>query len=310
MATRSVSAATIAKRKPPAKKAAAKPAAAKPTAMDYGYVESFLKEHPDVGTKVKTAVAQGWTAARLQAEIKTTGWWTSRSESQRQWDILTKDNPAEAQKQLAARHAAIAAQATALGVTLDADMETRLAEQFSASNASAGEMQTAIAHLHSTAQPGQAETGQAAITADSLQAMSTAYGITLSSDSQEKYMQAVLAGDQTTQGLQDHFREQAKVLYRPIADWLDKNPTMTVKDYLSPYMNVAQNELGIPAEQMQVSDPKWSAALSDGNGQPMSVDQWTQKIRTDQQYGWDYTVNARTQASQLAMKLQQTFGAS
>ena len=301
---------TVAK-KAPAKKAPAKKAAAKKTAastMDYGYVQSFLTAHPDVAAKVKAAVAAGWTPARLSAEIKTTGWWTTRTEAQRQADVISKDNPKEYARQIDLKQTDITQQAASMGITLSAVDARNLATQFYTNGSSPGEVQSALAMKFSLGDPSTPVTGTAGETLDSLHGMATAYGVTLDSATAQKYTQQVLAGNTTPQGLQDTFREQAKILYPPIADFLDKHPQMTTTDYASPYLQIAAKELGVPTDQMDLSDPKWSKVLSGGANGAMTADEWTRTFRTDPTYQWDKSSTARSQATSLASTILSKFG--
>lgn len=297
----------------PVKKAVAKkPVVRKPavTAMDYGYVGSFLTAHPDVAAKVKLAVAQGWTPARLQAEMKTTSWWTTRTEAQRQADVLAKDNPQEYARQIALKKADISAQAASMGLNLsDADLSS-MATTFFTNGASNGEMQSALAmKFQMPADASTPITGDAGTTVDALQSLATAYGVPLDATTAQKYTQQVLAGQSTVQGLTDLFREHAKILYPPVASFLDKNPQMTVQDYATPYLQIAAKELGVPTDQMDLTDSKWSKVLTSGANGPMTADEWTKTIRNDPQYQWGKTVAAKDQAAQMATDLQRTFGA-
>jgi len=297
---------------PPAKKAAAAPAKPKPTAMDYGYAAAFLKAHPDVWAKVKAAVAQGWTSTRLQAEIKTTNWWTSRTEAQRQADVTSKDNPAEWQRMVNVKQVEVAQAAQAAGITLSTADLHDMATAFLTNGASPQEMQSAIAmKWHLSTDSTQPVLGQAGQTLDALHTTATAYGVTLDDATAQKYTQQVLAGNMTVQGLTDTFREQAKILYPPIADFLDKNPNATAADYASPYLQIASKELGVPTTEMNIADPKWSKVFTNGaQGTPMTADDWTRTIRTDPSYRWDQTSGAVSQAAQMASQLQKTFGAA
>ena len=280
-----------------------------PTAMDYGYVQSFLTAHPDVAAKIKTAVAQGWTPARLQAEIRTTPWWTTRTEAQRQADVLAKDNPAEYARQIALRKADLATQASAMGLTLsDADLSS-MATTFFANGASNGEVQSALAMKFKMPAEGTAVTGDAGTTVDALQSLATAYAVPLDAGTAQKYTQQVLAGKTTVAGLTDLFREHAKILYPAVASFLDKNPQMTVQDYATPYLQIASKELGVPTGSMDLTDSKWSKVLTSGANGPMTADEWTKTVRNDPQYQWGQTVAAKDQAAQMATDLQRTFGA-
>lgn len=314
--------APAAAKKPPAKKTAAKPqtpaqkkaAAAKKAAekeMDYGYAKAFLAAHPDVWNKVKAAVKGGWTAQRLEAEIKTTAWWTKRTDSQRQADLLSKSNPAEWNRQIDVKAKTLVQQASAMGITLsDADAKA-MATTFTTNGASDGEIASALSMKWQMPTAEDAPiTGQAGMTVDSLHSLATAYGVTLDDTTATNYVRQVLAGKQTAEGLTDVFREQAKVLYPSISDFLDKNPGATTQDYATPYLQIASKELGLPTTEMNLQDSKWNKVLSGGANGPMTADEWTRTVRSDQQYGWDKTVGARDQAAQMATALQRTFGAA
>lgn len=307
---------------PPAKKAPAKKAApprtkaqrqaAQKTAAanaaktaDYGYAAAFLKAHPDVAKKVAQAVKEGWTPSRLQAEIKTTPWWQKRTEAQRQSDVLRTENPAEWQRQINQKIADIHTEASNLGISLSDDDIAKMADQFLTNGSSQGEMQTAIAMKFSM---GSGEvTGQAGQNLDALTKTASDFGVTLDPATAQKMVQDSLANGKTAADYADHFREQAKVLYPGISDWLDKNPTMTSRDYASPYLQIASNMLGQPVDQMDISDPKWSRLFSGNNGQPLSADQWNSTIKTDGQYGWDKTFGAQQDAYQMVDSLRKTF---
>ena len=71
-------------------------------------------------------------------------------------------------------------------------------------------------------------------------------------------------------------------------------------------MSDAQQVLGINKTNMSITDPKWSSALN-GDGMPMSRDQWIRTLKTDKQYGYEYTNNARNEASALADNLISAF---
>jgi len=314
--TRNVSKETIAKRT--AKKAApttrnvskatiAKRAAAK-GAMDYGYVKSFLDAHPDVAAKVALAVKQGWTASRLQAEIKTTDWWKTRTDAQRSADLLKTENPQEWQRQIDQKTADIHSQIANMGITLsDADI-TKMATDFVTNGSSQGEMQSALAMKFSLpSASGTAVTGSAGAAYDAITKLSSDYGVTLDQATAQKMVQDTLANGTNPQDYVDHFREQAKTLYPGISDWLDKNPNMTARDYASPYLQIASSMLGVPTDQMAVSDPKWSRIFSGNQGAPLTADQWNSTIKTDGQYGWDKTFSAQQDAYRMVDNLRTMF---
>lgn len=286
----------------PAKKAVAP----KVTAADYGYAAAFLAAHPDVKRKVDLAVKQKWTAARLEAEIKTTKWWISRTDSQRQWDLLSKENPAEANRQVGEKAAQVTQALSRLGITgLDRAQIVALSKSFVMNGSSDAEIQSALAGKFTLT---ETLTGQAATTVDSLREQANEFGITLSHGDLQKYTQQIIGGQMDAQGFTDVMREQAKILYAPIASALDRG--VTVKQYLAPYLGVASKELGVDPNTIDATDPKWTKFLNSQStpGTPMTVDEALKTIRTDGAYGWNQTTNAKQIAAQAINDFGQMWG--
>lgn len=272
---------------------------------NYGFVDAFLKQHPDVAALINKAKAARWTEARFEAELKNTKWWTTRTDAQRQWDVLSTDNPEEAKRRVAEKQAAITQQAKALGINLSAADLAALARTFVVNGSSDVEIQAALAGRYRI---GEAASGQASVTIDDLRAQAQDYGLKLSDGTLQGYVQQVLAGTATPQSLADQMREQAKILYAPIAGALDRG--LTVRQYLDPYMQIASAETGVPVDQMDLTDPKWTKAISGTNGQPMTTDEWTSVVRKDPRYGWDKGPVAIQTASQFISQFSRLMGAS
>jgi len=284
------------------------PAKPKRVAADYGYAAAFLNAHKDVARKVALAVKQGWTPDRLSAEIKDTPWWRKRTEAQRKWDIISAENPKEARRLVDLKTQQIKQMASTMGVTLSDNQAFKMAGHAASRGSTDPEMQSMLAGMWSLDAEGE-DVGQAGTTVDQLRDLAHDYGVVLDPGTLQKQVQQVLSGNQTSQGLVDLYREQAKTLYAPISDWLEKNPSMTVKDYLTPYMQAAARELGTPPDQMDLTDPKWTKVIYGADGTtPMNLDQWTKTIRSDASYGWDKTMGAKSQALQLAAELRNAFG--
>ena len=277
---------------------------------DYGYVNAFLKQHKDVAKVLKKAVAQGYSAQRAQAEIKGTKWWKTRDESQRQWDVLQAENPAEAERRLRQAEGGIRQRAQSMGIQLEKGDAARYAKRFTVNGSSDVEQAAVLAREFSLPGSGQATTGTASQYEAVIKAHQEAYGITLSRATEANYIRDMLAGRLDTNGIEDVFREQAKTFYPSIAGQIDTG--QTVRQYLSPYMEVASKELGLPSEDMSTTDPRWTKALSGGGDKgkdPMNVDQWTRTIRTDPSFHWDKTLNAQQQAAGMASQIGHIMGA-
>jgi hypothetical protein len=279
----------------------------KKTYADYGFVKAFLDEFTDVKKLVLKAIKDNYTQDRFQMELKNTDWWKKRSDKQRQWDVLSTSNPGEAKKQTADTQKKVSDAATLMGVKLTPAQITALAKTFTANGADDVEIRSVIAGKFAMGKPGTPKTGEAGKSIDALTEEAARYGITLSESQLRAYTRDILAGRKTADGMTDVFREQAKSMYPGAATMLDKG--MTVADITSPYLQIAEKELGVPADQMKLSDPKWTRAITGGQaGTPMNADQWLETVRTDKRYGWDKTDNARQMSAQVTSELSKMFG--
>jgi hypothetical protein len=106
--------------------------------------------------------------------------------------------------------------------------------------------------------------------------------------------------------------EQAKSLFPGLTSALDQG--VTVRQYAEPYLQIAQQELGTNINAISLTDPKWNAAVNQidpktGQRVSMNLSDWTSKIRSDSQYGYDTTEQARTRAAQLSTQLTNMMGA-
>lgn len=290
--------------KPPAKKAAAPKPAPKPTFADYGYVKAFLDKHPDVKAKLDLAIKQGWTPARLEGEVRTTKWYTTRTDSQRKWDLLSTEQPTEAKRQIDAKKAEVNAVASRMGVTLD-DAQLDYYAKFSIRDGkSEAELMASLADRVELAPEGTAQQGDASSVVDSIRQSASDYGVTITDANLLAWTRGSLAGTIDPKALEDTFRESAKALYPPLADILDKG--QTVKGFVSPYLDIASKQLGLMPDQMDLTDSKWTGMIS--GGAVLSADEWTKKLRTDSTYGWNQTEGAKREAMSFVSTLGSIFG--
>lgn len=278
----------------------------KPTYADYGYVKAFLEAHPDVKRKVDAAIKGGWTPARLEGEIRTTKWWTSRTETQRKWDLLSTEQPAEAKRMIEAKSTEIRQIASRMGITLTDDQIENYAKFSVRDGKTDAEMQVSLASRITLADEdsGKPQVGQAATVVDSLRQQAAEYGVTITDQNLQRWTRQIVGGQRDPQELEDTFRESAKALYPPLADILDKG--QTVKGFVSPYLDIASKQLGLAPDLMDLQDSKWTAMIQSGG--ILSADDWTKKLRTDSAYGWNQTDGAKREAMSFVSTLGSIFG--
>ena len=89
---------------------------------------AFLLDEPDVRNILIQAANEGRSPTVVQARLSDTEWWKTRSNSEREWDLLTNVNPGEADSQIEARFSELKSEQSRIGLFItDADLR-RLAE--------------------------------------------------------------------------------------------------------------------------------------------------------------------------------------
>lgn len=109
--------------------------------------------------------------------------------------------------------------------------------------------------------------------------------------------------------LRNNLRDLAKVAYQPFADLLDRG--VSVETIFSPYQRIAASVLEKSADQVALVDAngvptKFASALM--GEKPKSLTDWITTLKSEDKYGWQFTNEAKQQASNLVMKLEKDFG--
>jgi len=136
------------------------------------------------------------------------------------------------------------------------------------------------------------------------------YGYTPSNDE----LTSVLTGTADRKGVvlnQDALiaraRNVAKGNYPQLTEQLDSG--LSLDDIFKNYRSYASRILELDESQIDfVNDPKWSAAFGTKETGPMSLSQWVTELRSNDDYGWQFTQNARDKATNLVMQMEKAFG--
>lgn len=112
---------------------------------------------------------------------------------------------------------------------------------------------------------------------------------------------------------EDVFRQQrvlAKSKYGHLSELIDQG--LTMEDITASYRDEAARLLERDPNAVNMADAMYQTAydFTDESGQKrlMTTGEWVRKLRTDGQYGWDKTENAKREARQLSSSIVQAFG--
>lgn len=291
----------------------------------YGTYAAYLDD-PEWGPILKQANGEapgpdGITATRdeawLEGQLSKTEKWKTTSDTARQFDYLSKTDPATAYREVQKNLYNIRAFAQSEGITMsDRDLNiyaiyaTRLGW-------TPQEIQQNVTAAYKYVS-GQA-TGQAGTDVADLKKLAGDYGVPVSEDTLGTWVTNMIQGKATRDDFITYATGMAKTMYPTISKQLDQG--LTTAQVFDPYRQHAAKLLGLPVDSINLSDPKWNKALTqppaqanpDGKppaamGAPMNLWQWDQNLRSDPQYGYQFTQDAHDQAAALLDTLGKTFG--
>lgn len=149
--------------------------------------------------------------------------------------------------------------------------------------------------------------------ADKIRSIARAYGYNpLDIDSQ---IEAILSGQQYgptgTVLTEESFRQKAQRYAKGQYSWLSDqfDAGLTLNDIMGNYTEIASRVLEIdPSAIDYVGDPKWQEALGTASSGQLPLNQWVQKLKSDPQYGYQYTNQANAEVSKIVSDLEKAFG--
>jgi len=289
-----------------------------------GVYNEFLKEHPDIADLIRRAIkdyknGDEWTDQKFQMEYVKTDFAKDRSKAEEEFDIgMGGPNADTYNKKVEDYTKTLMQNAMRLGVDLSPEEAAAQARAAVRSDLKQTDMdaywQTQYLALteggDATMPGGKAVTGTAAQIQDQLKQAAMNFGVKLDDAMlREKTGMALGQGErwqEWVQGQEGFFRDQAKLLFPNAAHLFDQGKTL--RDIAEPYFSEAADMLGLSAEQMSLTDPKWTGFLNGADGKILSRDEWMRVLRTDPQYGWDKSTKARQSFAGIGDELLSAFG--
>lgn len=290
----------------------------------FGLYGEVLDAYPEFEPLVKSAVAaymqdgKGWTEDRFWQEFNKTQYAQDRTKNEELFDIESIGPNADTyQKKVDDTYAVVKQNALRLGVPVNDQQMRDQARNIVRSDLSQGVVDKWWAAQYGTlAQPGTADQiagqplqGAASQIQKSLQDTARSYGLKISDELlRSKTGEALGQGErwqEYLQGQEDYFRQQAKLMYPNAAALFDSQNLTQISEG---YLQEASSILGTASAEMDITDPKWTAFLNGADGKILSKDEWTRVLRTDSKYGYDKSLNARKEYSNLTDELFTAFG--
>lgn len=125
----------------------------------------------------------------------------------------------------------------------------------------------------------------------------------------EDAVKAYATGEKTIEDIRREAMVQAKHFYPGLADLIDQG--VSVKTVADQYASFAGDILEMPSSSINMMDPKFRVAFDardPKNPRTMSIGEWQTMLKTDPNYGWQYTKTANQQALDIGTTIARAFG--
>ena len=280
-------------------------------AAKFGFAKEFLNSNSEIRGLVEKAVNEGYTLDRFEYELRQTGWYRNRTAAQRDWEVMQKTQPREAQERLTDAKFQIRLMAENLGTSLTDAQVNDFANQMMAYDWDESELRYRVGQAWSYGS-GVHRAGIGYQAHQELTEMANQYGLSLSDSTYQEWARQVASGQSSVEGFRDYMVNQAKGKYVGIAGDLDRG--LTVDQLFDAYRQEAAQILGVNPDTISVTDQGYNGVFTyqePGQTQrrAMTLDEFTRMVRTDSQFGFDGTQNAQSLATGLAAAIQTEFGA-
>jgi len=140
--------------------------------------------------------------------------------------------------------------------------------------------------------------------------MAKQYGVAVSDTTVKQLLQGYVQGTESEQSITAKFQQQAIAAYPALSERLRQGETF--EQVITPYREVASRVLEKDPSQLDFVNSNLSKAFMnnpDGKGErQMSVGEFSEYLRTNREFGYEYTTQAQTKAYQIANTLAQVFG--
>lgn len=273
----------------------------------YGFLAFFL-DNPEIRAILVKAQEKGWGGDEIKGALYKTKFWKTTSETQRQWDLLKKQDPATAQQQTQAMQTNVSTLAKTLGVALTPARLKALTEgALRNGNDENALKQMILAEFDYNAE--KAQTGEIGSVMAKLKQIAGEYLIPQSGDTLEKWTRDIVAGYQDEETFRQMMVGKATGKYPGLADFLTRGGT--VVQYADDYYETAADLLGVPRESINPAEAKWKkplqATTADGKPAVMTGAEWEKELMTNATYGYANSKHGRERASELISGLSEMF---
>ena len=253
-------------------------------------------------------VSTGAGRERIRAEIRKTVYWQTTLTAAKNFDQLTeidRANTVERTKQRLAQ--------TYGNIGLDQTTLNELALNVARNGLTGlGEQQAVYNTVFRVApdRPAQAQRALEGVDADRIRSLGRAYNF----DVTNEQIQSILTGTPerstglvlTEDGLRERMQKAVKGAMPQLAEQIDAG--LTLEDISRNYRRYAASLLEKSEEEIDMFQGPYLEAFGNREQGQLSLGEWTQKVKSDPRFGWQFTNQANRMAGDIALTIARAFG--
>lgn len=274
---------------------------------NYGAAAAYV-EHPEIGPLLRRAASEGWAAQRLDAAIEQTTFWKTTTDAQRQYDLLTKKDPASASKAVDQMVSTINTLLSNEGVegqlseTRVRELATTLVRNGAGQDVIPKTVLAEVTYQTSPFQP----VGRLGAQMSAVKQKADQYLIPVSDQSAFDWAKQIETGQAGPEAFDEYAKQIAKANYGWLADRIDAGAT--VRQLLDPQIQTLSQLWGQDPESLKVQD--LAPVLEHYDGQQyrtMTLSETQKYARSDDRF-WVDNVQGEAEAAKFVQGIAQQFG--
>jgi len=277
----------------------------------YGAYYSIISQNREVADLIARAEAEKWGPEKFDYELEQTGWWKTTSLATRTFDIEMGRDPATVQARIDALAAQIREDALELNIRLSGETLNTIATE--AIRQGWTEQQVTIALGDEAVKSQAGVTGlRYGYYGNKINEIAASYGVSVSDLEFSQLVEKFALGRENEESLTSAFQTRATALFPALSERLMAGETFS--DIVEPYRNRASKilEQDFSASDFMDNDSFAQAVTyigDDGKQRPMTYTEWGQYLRSNREFGYEYTSEAQSRAYQVANRIADIFGA-
>jgi len=273
----------------------------------YGFM-SWGLDIPDI-RQIVLDIAQNpstkWTQEAVNGRVQATTWWQQNGINVQTWLQRRANDPATTQQEIRSKFEDFKATTKAAGIDIPDQRLWNMAEEALKWKWSEATVQAVIGSEY------RFDPSKPTAQTQNVKKLASEYLVKLGDEATGYWTKQLLTGQKTEDEYKQYLVQQAKSMFPQLAGPLDRGEPLSV--YLDSYKQRAAAVLEQDPDNIDFTEAKWMRLLTKadpktGERRMMDLADVEQVIRTDPQYGYEYTKQAKDEAGSLAASIMKKMG--